>query len=349
MPEVKTLQFLNTPEGQARKNEALVEHLQAGWSIVSETVTPGHIKGSQACCLATICLPLGFAAGRTEGVISVTLQRRGDVSANHSVKVTTNKPLVSANRLVEVTMNKPLSQTSRRALLGLLGLVFAVFLFSRCQEGRSPQIAEDKKEESKVVTSVPAQGEFTGMSPARHLNGRSEVLPYESLEAPQKVRNPAFLGMQGWEIGRDIHNKCGLRSNQPMRFDYRKVLHRSKDQVDAYLGEPVRTKGGEYLYRKEYGTITVRYKASRAHQLEVEFTQSYDSYISVLRSVGISKLVRPFAVNGATLLFNANMGNSLTIEPPFMNVIIYIPNLPEELRGLLGDRKQWRIGFFASA
>ena len=164
----------------------------------------------------------------------------------------------------------------------------------------------------------------------------------------QKVRHPGVLDMRGWEIGRDIHNKYGLRSDQPMRLDYRKVLHRSKDQVDAYLGQSASTKGGEYLYKKEYGTVTVRYKGSRAHQLEVEFTQVYDSYISVIKSVGINRLVRPFAINGATLLFNANMGNSLTIEPPFTNVCIYFPNPPENLSRSLGDRKQWKIGFFAS-
>ena len=128
MGEVKTLQFLNTPDGQARKNEALVEHLQAGWRIVSETVTPGHMKGNQACCLAMICLPLGFAAGRTDGVISVTLQRRGDVvSVNNSV---------SASHSVKVTTPKPISQNSRRVLLGLLGLFCVVFLFGLCGKSR---------------------------------------------------------------------------------------------------------------------------------------------------------------------------------------------------------------------
>ncbi len=75
MAEVKTLQFPNNPLGQAQKNQALAEHLQQRWKVVSETITPGHMKGGEACCLATICLPLGFAAGRTEGTISVTLQR----------------------------------------------------------------------------------------------------------------------------------------------------------------------------------------------------------------------------------------------------------------------------------
>ncbi len=77
MPEVKTVQFPNSAAGQAKKNKVLVEHLQDDWRVISETVTPGHIKGGEACCLATLCLPLGFAAGRTKGLISVTLQRGG--------------------------------------------------------------------------------------------------------------------------------------------------------------------------------------------------------------------------------------------------------------------------------
>ena len=171
MPEVKTLQFLNTPEGQARKNEALGEHLQAGWTIVSETVTPGHMKGKQACCLAFICLPFGFAAGRTDGVISVTLQRsRNVVSANHSVKVATT------NSLSQTATTKPLSQLSRRALLGLIGLFCVVFLFGLCQKGKSPQVAKSEKEESKAVTPAPPQDAFTLMSPVQHLNEAKKAL-----------------------------------------------------------------------------------------------------------------------------------------------------------------------------
>lgn len=73
MAEMKTLSFPNTPKGQAEKNRVVSAHVTNGWTIVSETITPGHMKGGQACCLATICLPLGFAAGRTSGDISVTL------------------------------------------------------------------------------------------------------------------------------------------------------------------------------------------------------------------------------------------------------------------------------------
>ncbi len=46
-----------------------------GWRIASETIEQGNIKGGEACCLASICLPLGFAAGRTPNIAVVTMQR----------------------------------------------------------------------------------------------------------------------------------------------------------------------------------------------------------------------------------------------------------------------------------
>ena len=38
------------------------------------------MKGGEACCLAAICLPLGFAAGRTLNVAIVTMQREQEQS-----------------------------------------------------------------------------------------------------------------------------------------------------------------------------------------------------------------------------------------------------------------------------
>jgi len=73
--EYQTAQFPNTFAGQKLKNEALARAVANGWKVESETLLPGHMKGEQACCLALICLPLGFLAGRTEGVVSVTCSR----------------------------------------------------------------------------------------------------------------------------------------------------------------------------------------------------------------------------------------------------------------------------------
>ncbi len=83
MAEVKTLQFPNNGAGQRQKVQALERYLQEGWTVVSETVTPGHFKGGQACfltsggllCCGPLGAPAGLAAGRTEGVITVTLSR----------------------------------------------------------------------------------------------------------------------------------------------------------------------------------------------------------------------------------------------------------------------------------
>lgn len=80
-----SLRFPVTGEGQKRKGKSVNFLLQRGWRIVGETIEPGHMKGDEACCLAMICLPLGFAAGRTEDVVTVNLQYEGsdDTVASH--------------------------------------------------------------------------------------------------------------------------------------------------------------------------------------------------------------------------------------------------------------------------
>ena len=42
---------------------------------MGETIEQGHMKGEEACCLAAICLPLAFTAGRTPNVVVVTMSR----------------------------------------------------------------------------------------------------------------------------------------------------------------------------------------------------------------------------------------------------------------------------------
>jgi hypothetical protein len=80
-----SLRFPVTGDGQQRKGKSVNFLLQCGWRIVGETIEPGHMKGDEACCLAMICLPLGFAAGRTEDVVTVNLQYEGsdDAVASH--------------------------------------------------------------------------------------------------------------------------------------------------------------------------------------------------------------------------------------------------------------------------
>ena len=83
MTEIITLQYPNNASGQQQKVQALRQYLAKGWTVVSETVTPGHFKGGNACCLTVsgfACCglfgaPLGLIAGRTDGIITVTLQR----------------------------------------------------------------------------------------------------------------------------------------------------------------------------------------------------------------------------------------------------------------------------------
>ena len=75
MQHYETLRFVADPEGQARKVKALNWLAERGWYVVSETIEPGHMKGEQACCLASICLPCGFLAGHTSHVTVVNVGR----------------------------------------------------------------------------------------------------------------------------------------------------------------------------------------------------------------------------------------------------------------------------------
>lgn len=75
MSEFKSLQFPNTPAGQAEKIKALQRESAQGWRVVSETIVAGKFNGGKACCLFTICAPFALLAGHKNDVITVTLQR----------------------------------------------------------------------------------------------------------------------------------------------------------------------------------------------------------------------------------------------------------------------------------
>jgi hypothetical protein len=73
--EFMNLQFPNNAEGQTEKLKALHTYCSEEWKVVSEIIIPGQVKGGDACCLALICLPLIFFAGKTDGYINLTLER----------------------------------------------------------------------------------------------------------------------------------------------------------------------------------------------------------------------------------------------------------------------------------
>jgi len=75
MTQFKTLQFPNTPGGQAQKVLVLQRESAQGWQVVSETIVPGKFKGGKACCLFVIFAPCAFLAGHHDDVITVTLKR----------------------------------------------------------------------------------------------------------------------------------------------------------------------------------------------------------------------------------------------------------------------------------
>lgn len=75
MAEYKTMHFLNTPEGQRQKVEALAIAHAEGWRVISETIEQGKFRGGEACCLFMICAPCAFLAGNYDSTIHVTLER----------------------------------------------------------------------------------------------------------------------------------------------------------------------------------------------------------------------------------------------------------------------------------
>lgn len=75
MPQFKTLQFPNTPQGQTEKIKALEMETAQGWRVISETIVPGKFKGGKACFLFFIFAPCAFLAGHKNDIISITLQK----------------------------------------------------------------------------------------------------------------------------------------------------------------------------------------------------------------------------------------------------------------------------------
>lgn len=76
--EYITVRFPTDADGLHRRMLYSAQMGERGWRIVSESIEQGHLKGGQACCLATICLPMGFMAGRTPGIVTLTLARELD-------------------------------------------------------------------------------------------------------------------------------------------------------------------------------------------------------------------------------------------------------------------------------
>src|SRR5690348_7944767 len=75
--EYRTFRFHQNESGLADREQRIRQMSASGWRIASETIEPGRIKGEQACCFATLCLPLGFLAGRTPGIVTLTFVSGG--------------------------------------------------------------------------------------------------------------------------------------------------------------------------------------------------------------------------------------------------------------------------------
>ena len=169
---------------------------------------------------------------------------------------------------------------------------------------------------------------------------RQSVIPYDSLTF-DGVADSKMLNFSGWNIGKQIHKKYGFPSQQQQLIEYAKILDVPKKDVDRYLGIPVAHEtvhddnynGDVYTYKASFGSIEVGYEKDVSWSFEVDYDLQFKGYIDVLRSIGITTLKRPFAVNEFSLLYNSNMGNNLVNE---YNVVISI-SLPHP------SEPRWKI------
>ena len=157
---------------------------------------------------------------------------------------------------------------------------------------------------------------------------RPQPIPYTDLES-QTPRNSKVLDLKGWEIGLVVHQEYGLSSTQEAIVDYRLILDHPKTDVESYLGGQGKKEPEgeffEYVYMTQFGRVGVSYRGGRVSECSVSLNGDFTSYVSVLRSVGITKLTKPFAMNRSRLLYNSNLGNFLLTDFPDVNVTVFIP------------------------
>ena len=129
--EYQTLKFQNDASGLKEKDRTMARWSANGWWIVSESIEPGHMKGGQMCCFASICLPVGALAGRSAGHVVVTIAHEADPSASQqhpaiqhytSVGPTTWGPAIGSAmaRLVKWSRRNPLWAILLLAVTGML-------------------------------------------------------------------------------------------------------------------------------------------------------------------------------------------------------------------------------------
>ncbi len=105
MPQIKTIQFPNTAWGQKKKNETLVQYLNLGWKVVSETITPGRYKTENACCMFAMCGPCGaFMGGHTDGTINITIQHDGTPDTTKLPKSASAKKFISPTEKIKAVL-----------------------------------------------------------------------------------------------------------------------------------------------------------------------------------------------------------------------------------------------------
>ena len=93
----------------------------------------------------------------------------------------------------------------------------------------------------------------------------------------------------------------------------------------------------DYVYVAQFGKVEASYRGSRAYECSISLDAPFSDYASVLRSVGIRRVTKPFRMSDTRLLFRSNLGNALLADFPDVIVGVFIP---ED-----GARSGWIVRF----
>jgi hypothetical protein len=301
--EYKTFSFANDAAGLARREECIQAMAAAGWRIESETIDPGHIKGGQACCLATICLPLGFAAGRTPSTVSIIFAKESVQRADAEIAV------AHPSGQSAVASSGTLSAKSIY-IGGFLALALAATLvFLQTQQGQLTT-SDTADSNSTNRTHLAVAKSFIAKTDASsndlqmawmHLNkippDSQEYSEAKSLREALAPRLPARIrkNLDAQEAVSASRSKATANS---ARIDLKMIALRRRPTVERIVGKPRSAERVKYsspiITAAKYGWGSLYYQEGRLTGLELHFdAKGPRSIEEVLAVVGLEMTSPP--------------------------------------------------------
>ena len=123
-------------------------------------------------------------------------------------------------------------------------------------------------------------------------------------------------------------DRIGRARSRDQLVDYRSIVRHSMVEVESYLattGTKVEDEFFDYVYVTQFGTVEASYRGNRAYECSISLNAPFSDYVSVLRSVGIRRVTKPFRMSDTRLLFTSNLGNALLADFPDVIVGVFIP------------------------